>query len=264
MRRSVLGAALAATMALSSFARATTFSTDASDLWFNPQESGWGVNVIQQGDILFATLFVYTPGGAPIWYVGSAVQYTGASGGSLNYSGQLFRTTGQWFGGAFNPNAVTATPVGNVSFSFDTVETGTLTYSVDGVSVSKRITRQTWRINQIAGSFIGAAIGTYAGCPSGSNGYAEETGIVNVTQSGSAATLQLALPGNTCTYSGTFSQAGRMGSMSGRMSCTNGTSGTFQAFEIEASISGFTARAQVQLGGSCQWSGRIGGLKRGT
>lgn len=255
--------ALLTALLLSLHCKATTFSTDASDLWFNPQESGWGVNVIQQGDILFATLFVYTPAGTPTWYVGSAVQYTGASGGSLNYSGQLFRTTGQWFGGAFNAGAVTATPVGNITFAFDTIETGTLTYSVDGMSVSKRITRQLWRVNQIAGSYIGAAIGTYSGCSSG-NGYAEEAANVTVTQNGSAVTIQTVSSIMTCTYSGAYNQAGRMGSLSGPLTCSNGATGTFQAFELEASISGLTARAQAQFGGTCGWAGRIGGLKRGT
>src|SRR5215831_3630119 len=30
-----------------------------SDLWWNPAESGWGVNLQQQGNILFATWFTY-------------------------------------------------------------------------------------------------------------------------------------------------------------------------------------------------------------
>ena len=44
----VAAAALAATMVLAAPARAT----DLSDLWWNPNESGWGVNVAQQAEVL--------------------------------------------------------------------------------------------------------------------------------------------------------------------------------------------------------------------
>ena len=42
--------------------RAHAFSQtgeDITDLWWNPAESGWGMNVIQQGDTSFVTMFVY-------------------------------------------------------------------------------------------------------------------------------------------------------------------------------------------------------------
>jgi len=46
-------------------ALASTHSTDYTDLWYLPAESGWGVNVVQQNDIVFATFFVYGPDGTP-------------------------------------------------------------------------------------------------------------------------------------------------------------------------------------------------------
>ena len=39
-------------------AQATTYSTDYTDLWYNPNESGWGLNLIQQYQTMFGTLFV--------------------------------------------------------------------------------------------------------------------------------------------------------------------------------------------------------------
>src|SRR4051794_13939962 len=50
-------AALIASIAMSAFA--TPQPIDATDLWINPDESGWGVSVFHQGDTLFASLFVY-------------------------------------------------------------------------------------------------------------------------------------------------------------------------------------------------------------
>ena len=40
--------------------------TNYTDMWFNPSESGWGVNVTQDyNGPIFATFFVYTATGAP-------------------------------------------------------------------------------------------------------------------------------------------------------------------------------------------------------
>ncbi|HEY3585288.1 MAG TPA: hypothetical protein VGL90_13045, partial [Casimicrobiaceae bacterium] len=40
-----------------------------SDLWWVPSESGWGVQFVQQGALIFATMFVYDANGKPTWYV---------------------------------------------------------------------------------------------------------------------------------------------------------------------------------------------------
>ena len=54
---------------------ANPFGTDFSDLWFNPAESGWGVNLNHQMDVIFATLFVYGPDGKAKWYVASDLRH---------------------------------------------------------------------------------------------------------------------------------------------------------------------------------------------
>ena len=55
-------------LAIAGAAQATTHSTDYTDLWWNSpdaSEDGWGVNVVQQGDIVFATFFIYGADGTP-------------------------------------------------------------------------------------------------------------------------------------------------------------------------------------------------------
>ena len=37
-------------------------SLNYTGMWWNPDESGWGINVVHQGDIVFATLFTYDAG----------------------------------------------------------------------------------------------------------------------------------------------------------------------------------------------------------
>ena len=48
--------------------------TNYQDLWWNPAESGWGINLAHQGDILFATWFTYRAGGRGQWLVASDVR----------------------------------------------------------------------------------------------------------------------------------------------------------------------------------------------
>ena len=114
-------------------------ATNYQDLWWNSAESGWGINLTQQGDVIFATLFTYGANNQGLWLVMSG----GTRQGDGSYFGELYRTTGP----AFNANPwtnVTATPVGTMRLRFINGETGTLEYTVNGVTVSKVIARQVF------------------------------------------------------------------------------------------------------------------------
>jgi hypothetical protein len=122
-----------------------------SDLWYNPSESGWGVNLIQQYDTIFATLFVYGADNRTRWYVAPALRQAATP---ANFSGDLFETNGPWFGGTFTQGAVSNRRVGTMIFTALVSGTaGTVSYSVDGVSVTKNIQRQTWSSTPGAGNY---------------------------------------------------------------------------------------------------------------
>ena len=254
-------AVIAACVALS--ARATTFMTDFSDLWWDSAENGWGVNVIHQKDVLFLTFFVYGPNNTPTWYSASDVEYLSTTTtGTITFSGALYQTNGPWFGGPYDPAAVTYRPVGRVGFAATSANSAVLSYSVDGVAVQKVLTRVTWRLNDMSGSYIGAIVGTYANCTAGgTNGYAEEPGNITFALSSNGVAAMQTTGTNSCTFNGPYAQSGRMGSWSGTYSCSNGVSGTFNAFEMEANPSSFSARATMHSQ-RCDWSGRFGGVKR--
>lgn len=245
---------------LSTGANATSFSTDYTDLWWNPAENGWGVNVIQQGDTLFATFFVYSTSGAPSWYVASGMTFTGQQGGAPVFSGKLYQTNGPWFGGAFDPAVVGVREVGTATFTFSSITAGALTYLVDGQRVDKNVTRQTWRVNNLSGDYIGATIATSLGCPT--NGDVEEPALINVAHSGASIAITTFQSSGSCTYTGTYQQAGRMGAVQGSVSCTNGAQGTFTAFELEGNTTGMTGRGASNFGGTCNRLWKLGGLKR--
>ena len=112
-------------------------------LWFKSpafSESGWGVNLTQQGDILFATWFTYDTDGRGMWLV----MPNGTRSGS-SWSGALYRTTGPAFSSVpFNPQQVQVTEAGSATFSFTDSDNGTFSYTVGAVSQSKAITRQVF------------------------------------------------------------------------------------------------------------------------
>ena len=103
-------------------------------------ESGWGINVAHQGDIIFATWFTYDLTGKGWW-----LSMTATKTGNGTYSGTLFETRGPAFSAVpFNPSTVTRTAVGSGTLTFSDVNNGTFVYSVNGIQQSKAITRQVF------------------------------------------------------------------------------------------------------------------------
>lgn len=257
-----LAAAFLSCISMSSFAAMRT--TDFSDLWWNPDESGWGANIAQQNDTMFVTLFVYNANGVPTWYVASAVTWTGASTSTPAFTGALFQTAGPYFGnGNFNPNNVTVTPVGTLSFAASGANAATLSYSVNGVAVTKAVQRQTFRASDINGTFLGASAGTWSGCGGGRDGFLEERATYSFTLANSNVQFREDGPGFTCIYTGTYTPTGRLGTMAGGGQCSDGSNQTFTASEVDVSAQGITMRFTVNAAGSCKFTGRLGGVRSG-
>ena len=119
-------------------------ATNYQDLWWNApagSESGWGISLTHQGNVIFGAWFTYDLQGDPLWMVVTAT--LGAPG---VYSGTLFTTTGPAFSATpFNPANVTATAVGTATFTFADGNNALFAYTVNGVSQTKQITRQVFR-----------------------------------------------------------------------------------------------------------------------
>ena len=84
------------------------------DIWYTPGEEGWGLNITQQGDILFASWFVQGQDQAPMWF-SAALTKTSTNTSPVTYSGPLNVTRAAWFGAAWNPAAVSTTSTGTAS-----------------------------------------------------------------------------------------------------------------------------------------------------
>lgn len=238
-------------------------TTNFSDQWWAPSESGWGASVLQQKDVLFVDLFIYGADTKPTWYTASIFQQSSASG-HVVFTGDLYATSGPWFGGPFNPASVATRKVGTLTFDADSSDTATLSYSVDGVLVAKRVTRQPWAYENFTGNYYGGTVYDLSQCtnPAG-NGHQEDLGAISITHTGNstfAMTTQSATA--ACNWNGVYAQAGHMGNVVGSFACNNGVSGNFSAFELEKSISGFNGRFVASDNLGCLLDGRLGGVQR--
>lgn len=112
---------------------------DFTDLWWNSSESGWGLSITQQGSVLFLAWFVYDESGKPKWYVASNCALLATIDGC---NGTLYEAKGPPFGAQFESSLVTVTVVGNISVKFLDANNGEFSYTIEGVSGQKRISRQ--------------------------------------------------------------------------------------------------------------------------
>ena len=126
--------------------------TNYTDLWWTSDQSGWGINLAHQGDIIFALLYTYDTNGAPMWLVMS----NGDKQTDGTFAGTLYRSAGPWYGSpGWTGN--TLTQVGTMQLGFSSANTANLTYTVNGVSVSKSIRRFAYATPATTCSFTTAS-----------------------------------------------------------------------------------------------------------
>jgi len=256
MRR--LAAALVSLL-LPTLSSASTVPIDYTDMWWNPDESGWGANVTQQGDTMFVTLFVYDDKRSPTWFV--APQVTLQPDGL--FTGQLFLTTGTfYFLRSFDPGIGTVIPVGRVTFSPSSPSDATLAYSVGGFEITTNITRQSWRTDDLTGFFIGARQGVWSGCGPELNGKVDSPATVGISEQSGQVQIRDVGKGYTCSYSGKHTQAGHVSVMTGTGVCADGVSRFLTATGIQVSPIMFSMRYRMdQIGTTCVFEGYVGGVR---
>ena len=109
---------------------------DHTDIWWGGQsESGWGIAIGQQSSTMFLAWYVYDNIGKATWYVAQCT----LSGTTCASS--LLRTTGPVFGPTFDPNQVHTFTAGSITLNFTDANNAILSYTVNGVSGTKSITR---------------------------------------------------------------------------------------------------------------------------
>jgi len=229
-----------ATTALS--AAAGAHAGTYSDMWFDPRESGWGVNLVQQGERAFVTLFVYGADGKPVWYVSPdahAVSYS--AGGQPSFRGTLYRTRGPWHGGPYDPALVQPVYAGIVALELVTDDRMRLAYQADDATVTKELRRQSFEAVVPYSGYVAQFM--MRAKPAGSSVpqsfrytadlYAEfdgGTGWIRATDT----------IGRICHYRGPYSQAGKLITFSGSYACSGGDEGAFEIKRLEITQDGAT------------------------
>ncbi len=112
-----------------------------SGMWWTPSESGWGMSISQGAtNQVFAAWFVYGQSGEPVWYTLQPGSWTSSNVYST-YTGPIYKTTGPYFGGPFNPASAGVRQVGTGTLSFRYANRGMFSYVVEGVQGVKNIER---------------------------------------------------------------------------------------------------------------------------
>lgn len=245
-----------ATAVLFSPAQGASYSTDQSDLWWIPSESGWGIQFVQRNSTIFATMFVYDPSSAPTWYVATML----ADG--LTWTGDLYATRGPWFGTApFDPAKVDGTKVGIMNWSPSTLDAGMLTYTVNGMQVTKNLQREFIAVDDFSGDYGGNLHQTNTGCSDASQNITTDVpAALAIRQNENQVNFAIAdVSLNVCSYVGMVSQTGQLGRIASTFTCTDGRHGNLNILELQVNISGITGRFTSQdMPSGCTATGWLG------
>jgi alpha-tubulin suppressor-like RCC1 family protein len=109
-------------------------------LWWNPNESGWGISLTQQASTIFVAWYTYDQAGKPSWFVMSNCAMAGNS-----CSGDIYAVSGgtslgvPWNGAG---KLVNKTGVGTITFSDN--DNAVFNFTINGANGSKTITRQVF------------------------------------------------------------------------------------------------------------------------
>jgi alpha-tubulin suppressor-like RCC1 family protein len=137
--------AAAITLALSGTGTGTApAAANYSDIWWNPNESGWGLTLADHETQLFAVWYTYESSGKPVWFTIPGGTFTA---NRRFFAGDVYSTTGPCYSApTFNPSLVAATRRGTASFDFAPPDLpagwARFTGSIGSTTWSKAIQRQ--------------------------------------------------------------------------------------------------------------------------
>lgn len=237
----------------------SSFTLDLSDLWWNPTEAGWGAQLVHQHLTVFATMFVYAQNGQPEFYVATLAR----APNFVDWVGPLYRTTGPWWGGAFDPATVVESEVGTMTFHSQGTSSGRFDYTIGGVAVSKSVLRMSFANDRIAGTYVGGARYTVASGACAGAGATPATASFALSE-GVTASAALAIGDRVCNAPAvSYLQQGQYARMTGAYTCTNGETGEATLTNVKVmtdSVSFNWRLAGSGPGYTCQIDGEFAGV----
>lgn len=109
-------------------------------LWYKPGEDGWGISITEHGSMMFVAIYTYDQSGQPTWYVMSSCPIAGTS-----CTGDLYEVTGGTLPtAAWNGSNLKVNSAGTGTLTFADADSGTFSFTINGVAGSKAISRQVF------------------------------------------------------------------------------------------------------------------------
>jgi hypothetical protein len=241
-------------------ASAQAAATDYTDIWFNPAEAGWGMNLVQSDTFMFLTFFIYGSDSKPTWFTGQVT----LDANSNNFNGTLYATTGTYY--ILPWSGFAGGPVGTVSFQPLGPYTAKLIYTVNGVgTVTKTIQRQPLTTITIDGDYTGGLNLAQAQCANSGKG----TLTVNISisqpphNSGPVSIGMARADGLNCNFNGPLTQWGKLYQIpNATYTCTNGRNTTAKLDELTATAHGLEGSWTAVVEGGCVETGTFSAVKR--
>ena len=111
------------------------------DLWWaGIQQNGWGMNIAQQGRVLFPVWYTYDAAGRNLFYAVPGGVWLGST-----FTGDMYTTTSSpWLGVPYNTTQFVITKVGTMTLDFADQSNAVMTYNVNGLIQKKVIVRQPY------------------------------------------------------------------------------------------------------------------------
>jgi hypothetical protein len=231
------------------------------DWWWNPAQSGMGLNVGQQNDSVFVAWFNYGDDTKASFLT---------MGGVLNgntLTGTLFRGTGPVPGPNYNPALVKQTAVGTATLTFNSNTDATLTYSYDNKSGSMALQRFSFASPNLNQTWTVLNTSSTDNCENPSlNGTTTKIQNIKSQQGpGNNFTFSVSdLDGSSmCTAAMTLQPAGSRGVAVGTATCEGGWSAkmTFDDLSIQADYLNFSFTVNgTSFDRNCTQKGKMSGV----
>jgi hypothetical protein len=252
-----------------------SFSTAAfphalTDIWWVPEESGWGLNTVHENNTVIVALYAHDQSHSPRWYTALLVRYGNTVDGDPEFAGDLFETSGSPVGTPWNPLDVNRRLVGRASFRSRPEGRAELEYRIDGVVAVKQVRRFSAHDDRLEGPHFATLLRRFATCDNGFQGVTVEHGILHVDRSSGplggaprSAIDMLLTDGEreVCSFAGAFTRYGNSGGLRGQYACGDGSSGAVEFKNIEFNSFGFTARFTAQHPHCQEFGGILSGMR---
>lgn len=258
--RQVLAAAAAG-------AALTAHASNYSDLYYDPQQPGSGVSVVQQLETAFVTIYGFGPDGKPTWFVASDAPVIAYStpGALPVFSGPLYKAEGSYHGGPYDASKSKMTQVGTLSLEALDRDRLRVHYTADGVSVVREVRRYTFAQEIDLANYVAQASlrQVRAGQPFGTL-YLQADLLVHLDPATGIGFLRADDSlGHRCEYRGPYAISGKLARVSGTYTCNGGDqpAGTFELTDLEFTTHGFTGYLRTAVGNGDSQYGRLAGLR---